>query len=147
VETAEATGDLDGIRVVELPAEIDLDSAAQVQAALAGALAAGVTVLVADMTATVYCTMEGVQALLRARRAGHHGQDRAPASCSPCIPAWTPPATAGPPQHMASARPGRTPDMPSRNASSRFRATPGRRSSPRPGPPRHPSRVPLSTRD
>lgn len=68
VEPAEATG-LDGTRVVELPAEIDHDSAGQVQAALTSALAAGVTVLVADMTATTYCTLEGVRALLRAYRA------------------------------------------------------------------------------
>lgn len=64
-----AAGELDGIRVVTLPAEIDLDSAEDVRTAVARALAAGVTVLVADMTATVYCTLEGVQALLRARRA------------------------------------------------------------------------------
>ncbi len=70
VEAARATGDLGGVRVVMLPAEIDPGTAAgQVQAALARALTAGVTVLVADMTATTYCTREGVQALLRARRA------------------------------------------------------------------------------
>jgi anti-sigma B factor antagonist len=69
VEAAEAAGSLDGTRVVELPAEIDHDSADQAQAALTGALAAGVTVLVADMTATTYCTLEGVRALLRAHRA------------------------------------------------------------------------------
>ena len=51
------------------PPAVALDSAGQVRAALAGALAAGVTVLVADMTATAYCSLEGVHALLRARRA------------------------------------------------------------------------------
>jgi anti-anti-sigma factor len=69
VEAAEAAGGLDGTRVVELPAEIDHDSADQVHAALTGALTSGVTVLVADMTATTYCTLEGVRALLRAHRA------------------------------------------------------------------------------
>jgi anti-anti-sigma factor len=64
-----AACDRDGITVVTLPAAIDLDSAGDVQAALARALTDGVTVLVADMTATGYCTLEGVQALLRARRA------------------------------------------------------------------------------
>ncbi len=64
-----AAGGLDGIRVVTLPAAIDQDSAGQVQAALVSALTAGVTALVADMTATGYCNLEGVQALVRARRA------------------------------------------------------------------------------
>jgi len=58
-----------GVRVVELPAEIDHDSASDVQAALTSALTAGVTVLVADMTATGYCSLEGVQVLVRGRRA------------------------------------------------------------------------------
>jgi len=62
-------GEPDSTRVVYLPAAVDLDSAGQVRAALASALAAGVTVLIADMTATAYCTLEGVHALLQARRA------------------------------------------------------------------------------
>jgi anti-anti-sigma factor len=64
-----ATGELDGFRVVTLPAEIDLDSAGHVLAALTSALAAGVTVLVADMTATAWCTLEGVAALVHGSRA------------------------------------------------------------------------------
>jgi anti-anti-sigma regulatory factor len=92
VEAAEAASDLDGIRVVELPAGIDHDSAGQVHAALARALTAGVTVLVADMTATGYCTLEGVQALLRARRAAQAAgaQFRLP----PCSASWRSPARA-----------------------------------------------------
>lgn len=69
VETHAAAGEPDGIRVVRLPAEIDLGTAGQVRAALTSALTPGVTVLVADMTATGYCTLEGVQALMQARRA------------------------------------------------------------------------------
>jgi anti-sigma B factor antagonist len=69
VEAAEAAAGLDGTRVVELPAEIDHDSADQVHAALTSALTPGVTELVAHLTATTYCTLEGVRALLRAHRA------------------------------------------------------------------------------
>lgn len=69
MDVRKAPGDLDGVRVVALPAEIDLDSAGRVHAALTSALAGDITVLVADMTATAYCSLEGVQALLRARRA------------------------------------------------------------------------------
>jgi anti-sigma B factor antagonist len=69
VEERPAAGRPDGIRVVTLPVEIDPDTAEHVHAALTRALAGGVTVLVADMAGTDYCTLEGVQALLRARRA------------------------------------------------------------------------------
>jgi len=51
-----------------MPAEIDLASAAQVRAALVQALE-DAAVVVADMTTTTRCTLEGVQALLRARAA------------------------------------------------------------------------------
>ncbi len=64
-----AAGEPGGIRVVTLPAWIDPDNAGQVRAELAGGLAPGVTVLVADMTATTWCSLEGVQVLVRARRA------------------------------------------------------------------------------
>jgi anti-anti-sigma regulatory factor len=78
-------GEPGSTRVVRLPAAVDLDSAGQVRAALAGALAAGVTVLIADMTATAYCSLEGVHALLRARRAAEASGER---SCGwrPCGP-------------------------------------------------------------
>jgi anti-sigma B factor antagonist len=69
VDGIAAPGELPGIAVVPLPAVIDLDSAAQVRAALTGALATGITVLIADMTATTCCTLEGVAALWHARRA------------------------------------------------------------------------------
>jgi anti-anti-sigma factor len=61
--------ELDSIRVVALPAGIDLNSAGHVRAALTSALAAGASVLVADMTATTHCTLEGVHALLSVCRA------------------------------------------------------------------------------
>ena len=69
VDDLAAAAGSDGVRVIALPAGIDLNGAEQVQAALTRGLAAGVTVLIADMTTTAYCTLEGVQALLRARRA------------------------------------------------------------------------------
>ena len=69
VETRAPSAELDGFRVVTLPAGIDLDNAEQVHTMLTGVLAAGVSVVVADMAATGYCTLEGVQALLRAHRA------------------------------------------------------------------------------
>ncbi len=55
--------------MVRLPAGIDLDNAAQVRASLTQALSGGATVLVADMTATTWCTLEGLQALLQSRAA------------------------------------------------------------------------------
>jgi anti-anti-sigma factor len=60
---------LAGIVVVTLPAGIDLDSAEHVYAALTQAQATGVTVVVADMSVTAWCNLEGVAALLRACRA------------------------------------------------------------------------------
>ncbi|HEU5421027.1 MAG TPA: STAS domain-containing protein [Streptosporangiaceae bacterium] len=58
-----------GVQVMTLPAELDHGSAEQAGTALARALAGGATVLIADMTATAYCSLEGVHALLRARAA------------------------------------------------------------------------------
>ena len=69
MEIRAPSAELDGFRVVTLPAGIDLDNAEQVHTMLTGVLAAGVSVVVADMAATGYCTLEGVQALLRAHRA------------------------------------------------------------------------------
>lgn len=59
----------DGLQVVLMPTEIDMSSAARVRAALTRPLADGITVLVADMTATGYLTLEGLHALLRVRAA------------------------------------------------------------------------------
>ena len=72
-------GDLDGITVVTMPAEIDLASAAHVRAALMQALD-GARVLIADMAATTRCTLEGVQALL------HASASEAPSSAHPAYP-------------------------------------------------------------
>lgn len=69
METRAPSAELDGFRVITLPAGIDLDNAEQVHAMLTGVLAAGVSVVVADMAATGHRTLEGVQALLRAHRA------------------------------------------------------------------------------
>jgi len=55
--------------VVRLPAGIELDNAARVRAVLTRALTGSVTVLVADMTATTWCTLEGLQVLLQSRAA------------------------------------------------------------------------------
>lgn len=62
-------GEPDAIKVAATPAEIGLPNAAEVRAVLTRPLAAGITVLVADMTATTWCTLEGLQTLLQARAA------------------------------------------------------------------------------
>lgn len=55
--------------VVTLPDEIDVNNAAQAGAALDQALTAGAKVIVADMTATVFCSSDGIRALNGACRA------------------------------------------------------------------------------
>ena len=60
--------------VVALPAEIDKDNARQVRQQLYSALATGAAVVVADMTATMFCDSMGCRALVMAHqhaRAGH----------------------------------------------------------------------------
>jgi anti-sigma B factor antagonist len=65
-----------GTVVVALPAEIDIANAEQVQRQLAAALKPGVTVLVADLTGTIFCDASGISALLRARaRAAETGAE------------------------------------------------------------------------
>lgn len=54
--------------VVTLPAEIDLANADGVGADLHAALASGVTVVVADMTATTFCDSRGYRALVLAHK-------------------------------------------------------------------------------
>jgi len=54
--------------VVTLPAEIDMDNADRVGADLQAAFAPGVTVVVADMTATTFCDSRGVRALVLAHK-------------------------------------------------------------------------------
>lgn len=52
--------------IVVLPAEIDVTNCEQVLAQLAGALAPGVSLVIADMTSTVFCDTSGVRTLLEA---------------------------------------------------------------------------------
>ena len=60
--------------VVTLPAEIDMANAGAVGERLAAALAPGVRVVIADMTATTFCGSAGLNTLVRAsKRATAHG--------------------------------------------------------------------------
>lgn len=78
-------GDHDEVRVVTMPAELDLASAARVRAALLQALD-GARVLVADMAAVRWCTLEGVHALLQAcAAAARAGAQLRLAAASPAI--------------------------------------------------------------
>ena len=52
--------------IVVLPAEIDVTNAGEVLAALAGAFAPGVSLVIADMTSTIFCDTSGVRALVEA---------------------------------------------------------------------------------
>jgi anti-anti-sigma factor len=54
--------------VVTLPDEIDMTNAERVGADLQAALATGVTVVVADMTATTFCDSQGVRILVLAHQ-------------------------------------------------------------------------------
>ena len=56
-----------GTAVVRLPAEIDSSNAEQVRARLCAALRPGVQIVVADLTATIFCDVAGVRGLARAR--------------------------------------------------------------------------------
>jgi anti-sigma B factor antagonist len=58
-------GGPEGIRVITLPPHLDMTNADQVRDDLIQALD-GRGALAADMTATLYCTLEGLQALLAA---------------------------------------------------------------------------------
>jgi anti-sigma B factor antagonist len=55
-------------RIVALPAEIDVTNSAVVLAALSAVRPRGGQIVIADMTATVYCDCTGLAALLTARR-------------------------------------------------------------------------------
>lgn len=60
--------------MVSLPAEIDVTNAVQVQALVTAALTPGVTVVIADLTATRFCDSAGLRHLLLAhRQAGRAG--------------------------------------------------------------------------
>jgi anti-sigma B factor antagonist len=55
--------------VVVLPAEIDVTNSEQVRDQLVAALAAGVDVVIADLTGTSFCDSSGVHALVSAHEA------------------------------------------------------------------------------
>ena len=62
--------------VVTLPAEIDMDNAELIGAGLQAAFAPGVTLVVVDMTATMFCDSRGVRALVLAhKRAAARGAE------------------------------------------------------------------------
>jgi anti-sigma B factor antagonist len=52
--------------IVVLPAEIDVINAGEVLAKLAAALTPGISLVVADMTSTIFCDTSGVRALVDA---------------------------------------------------------------------------------
>src|SRR5204862_2167224 len=54
--------------VVSMPGEIDLTNAGEALTLITTALAPGVTVVIADLTATRFCDSAGLQHLLRAHR-------------------------------------------------------------------------------
>jgi len=54
--------------VVALPAEIDVTNSDEVLATLTRSLTPGVSVVIADMTATVFCDTSGVRALVTAHQ-------------------------------------------------------------------------------
>jgi anti-sigma B factor antagonist len=64
--------------VVMLPAEIDIANGAGVGQQLCAAFAPGVTVVIADMTSTVFCDSSGISQLVLAHHCAtaHHAQLR-----------------------------------------------------------------------
>ena len=64
--------------IVPLPAEIDIANGAAVGQQLCSAFAPGVTIVIADMTATVFCDSSGISQLVLAHHcaAAHHAQLR-----------------------------------------------------------------------
>ena len=64
--------------IVRLPAEIDIANGAAVGQQLCAAFAPGVTIVIADMTATVFCDSSGISQLVLAHHcaAAHHAQLR-----------------------------------------------------------------------
>jgi anti-sigma B factor antagonist len=72
--------------VVTLPAEIDMANADHIGADLQAAFAPGVTMVVADMTATTFCDSRGIQALVMAhRRAAASGAELRLVVPSACV--------------------------------------------------------------
>jgi anti-sigma B factor antagonist len=64
--------------IVTLPAEIDIANGAAVGQQLCAAFAPGVTIVIADMTSTVFCDSSGISQLVLAHHcaAAHHAQLR-----------------------------------------------------------------------
>jgi anti-sigma B factor antagonist len=64
--------------IVRLPAEIDIANGAAVGQQLCSAFAPGVTVVIADMTSTVFCDSSGISQLVLAHHCAtaHHAQLR-----------------------------------------------------------------------
>ena len=64
--------------IVRLPAEIDIANGAAVGRQLCAAFAPGVTIVIADMTATVFCDSSGISQLVLAHHcaAAQHAQLR-----------------------------------------------------------------------
>jgi anti-sigma B factor antagonist len=72
--------------VVALPAEIDMANADRVGADLQAAFTPGVTTVVADMTATMFCDSRGIHALVMAhQRAAASGADLRLVVPSACV--------------------------------------------------------------
>ena len=63
--------------VVALPAEIDVTNSEEVYAQLMAALTPGVSAVIADMMATVFCDSSGVHAIM-------HAQEPPPPATSGC---------------------------------------------------------------
>jgi anti-sigma B factor antagonist len=69
--------------VVVLPAEIDVTNSQQVHDQIVAALAPGVDVVIADMTATTFCDSSGVHALVFAHEAAVARGARLPLAVPP----------------------------------------------------------------
>jgi anti-sigma B factor antagonist len=63
-----ATATMAQLTVVTFPADIDMATASAVGEQVAAALARGVHVVIADMTATTFCDSAGITMLIRAKR-------------------------------------------------------------------------------
>jgi anti-sigma B factor antagonist len=69
-----ATAAIGLLTVVTFPAEIDMATAGAIGEQVAAALAPGVHVVIADMTATTFCDSAGINMLIRAKKqATAHG--------------------------------------------------------------------------
>ncbi len=79
----ETSGDSQpGMIVVELPDEMDYHNSQELHDQLAAAVQPGITTVIADMTATVFCDSAGLASIIRASRiaAEQHAELRVAAS-------------------------------------------------------------------